>query len=69
VDRTRELRELAKWYRGLAKVGREEDRAWRIGFAEHLERVVAEIEFVEKCAARQKRAAICRAVDLCETLN
>lgn len=43
------LRKLAAWYRGMADVGHTDERAWRIGFAEYLEKRANEIEHVEKC--------------------
>lgn len=39
-----ELRRLAEWYRAFAEVGRTEERAWRLKFAEALDARADEIE-------------------------
>ncbi|HTT82933.1 MAG TPA: hypothetical protein VMF67_05600 [Rhizomicrobium sp.] len=57
MERPQQLRKLADWYRGFAEAGRDEDRAWRIGFAEYLEKVAAEIEFVQGQEAYRQLAA------------
>ena len=50
MEQPHELRELANWYRGWANFGRDEDRAWRGGFADYLEKLAGEIEYVQRRA-------------------
>ena len=50
LDNPRELREMAEWYRGMAEVGHTDARAWRIGFADYLDKRAAEIELVQERA-------------------
>ena len=54
MQQPQELRKLADWYRGFAKVGHDEDRAWRVSFAEYLEKRADEIERVGKRDAHRK---------------
>ena len=46
MQQPQELRKSADWYRGFAKVGHDEDRAWRNSFAEYLEKLADEIEHI-----------------------
>jgi len=53
LEQPHELRELASWYRSWAEVGCDEDRAWRIGFADFLEKRAGEIDAVLALAERR----------------
>ncbi len=46
-----ELRRLAEWYRAFAEVGRAEERAWRLKFADALDAKADELE----CRAQRSR--------------
>jgi len=54
MQQPRELRKLADWYRGFAKVGHDEGRAWRVSFAEYLEKLADEIKHVGRRDEHQK---------------
>ncbi len=48
MRRSDQLRDLAEWYRGWAKAGRDEDRAWRLGFADYLEKLATEADAADR---------------------
>ncbi|HLY05718.1 MAG TPA: hypothetical protein VKR31_08225 [Rhizomicrobium sp.] len=47
LEQARELRELASWYRSWDNVGTADERRWRAGFANYLDRLAAEMEFAQ----------------------
>ena len=44
MEDPRDLRRLAEWYRRMGEIGHTDDRAWRVSFADYLERRAREIE-------------------------
>ena len=54
MQKPHDLRKLAEWYRGIAAVGHTDECAWRVGFAEYLEKLADEIEHVERRDERRK---------------
>jgi hypothetical protein len=50
-----ELREMAQRWRDFAAVGHDEDRDWRIGFAEYLERLAAELDLARSPACKREK--------------
>jgi len=57
LQRPQELRAQAEWYRGWSDFGTAEDRAWREGLAEYLEKLANEIEYRRARAEQRKHAA------------
>jgi len=44
MENPHDLRKLAAWYHRMAEIGHSDDRAWRMSFADYLERRAREAE-------------------------